>query len=332
MPVKIILCRNKRHRGITTCTVTSHLDKFDSWQHTNNVKEIYGTIRFYSESGISSTSVRLKMVNKLLYITQEVYSRIYHAVIMTANTQIHDAVINCSKAYESYELWHHRFGHPGEKLMNDIGKPITGTPNLWHKHRFFKYPCCQDRKMTKMIQGHKSVQTAKIPGNVFLMDFGFMRGPKQGNDKKGKILSSFDSFTLYLLVTNEASRFVWIFLTKDKNPPIDIVGTFLDQKGLKSGMRRVRIDKGGELAKSSAFRNLIQKQTYILKITGSDTSFQNSLSERLHRTFVDTMRTMLQAACLTNMYRSYALLHAVYLKNRLPRKAVKILHMRCIRY
>jgi len=96
-----------------TDTVTSHLDKFDSWQQTNNVKEGYGTIRFYSESGISNTIVQLEMVNKLWYITQEAYSHIHHAETTTADTQIHDAVINRSKAYESYELWHHRLGHPG---------------------------------------------------------------------------------------------------------------------------------------------------------------------------------------------------------------------------
>ena len=35
------------------------------------------------------------------------------------------------------------------------------------------------------------------------------------------------------------------------------------------------------------------------------------------------VRTMIQGAGLPNTYWSYALLHAVYLKNRLPHKAVK---------
>ena len=70
--------------------------------------------------------------------------------------------------------------------------------------------------MTKMIKEHKSKQTAKIPGNRFLMNFSFVRGPKQGKDEKGNILSSFNGFTSYLLVANEASRFVWVFLIKDK--------------------------------------------------------------------------------------------------------------------
>ena len=99
-------------------------------------------IRFYSESGVSSTMVRLGMGNKLWYITQEAYSHIHHAATTKSDTQIHDAVINRSKSYESYELWHHRLGHPGENSMNDIGKLTTGTPNLWRKHRLFKCPYC----------------------------------------------------------------------------------------------------------------------------------------------------------------------------------------------
>jgi len=58
--------------------------------------------------------------------------------------------------------------------MNDIGKLTTGTPSLWRKHRFLKCPCCRDGKTTKTIRGHKSGQTAKIPGNRIPMDFGFM--------------------------------------------------------------------------------------------------------------------------------------------------------------
>ena len=39
---------------------------------------------------------------------------------------------------------------------------------------------------------------------------------------------------------------------------------------------------------------------------------------RRDRTYGEVMRTMIMAAGLPNMYWSYALLHAVYIKNRLP--------------
>jgi len=88
-------------------------------------------------------------------------------------------------------------------------------------------------------------------------------------------------------------------------------------------MRRIRTDQGGKLAKSSIFRNLVCKHKYILETAGSGASFHNVLAERPHRTFGNMMHTILQGAGFPKKYWSYALLHAVYLKNKLPHRAVQ---------
>lgn len=87
-------------------------------------------------------------------------------------------------------------------------------------------------------------------------------------------------------------------------------------------MSRVRTDHGGKLAKSSAVRSLLAKHRYILETTGSDASFQNAIAKRPHRTHGNTMRNMLDGVGLSNKYWSAALNHAIYLKNRLPRRAI----------
>jgi hypothetical protein len=53
-------------------------------------------------------------------------------------------------------------------------------------------------------------------------------------------------------VVDEASQYVWVFLTKSKEPPLDIVDKFLDRFGLKDG-GLVQTDQGGKLARSTAF-------------------------------------------------------------------------------
>ena len=60
----------------------------------------------------------------------------------------------------------------------------------------------------------------------------------------------------------------------------------------------------------------------MLETTFSDASFQNGKAERPHRTYGYMMRTMLHGADLLNTYRSYSLIHAVYLKNRMPHRAL----------
>ena len=48
------------------------------------------------------------------------------------------------------------------------------------------------------------------------------------------------------------------------------------------------------------------------------------MAERPNRTFGDMMRSMLHGANLGPEYWSWALLHAVYVKNRLPHRAMGI--------
>ncbi len=63
------------------------------------------------------------------------------------------------------------------------------------------------------------------------MDFGFMQASSSDyngqRNSVNRVVSSWDGFSLYLLVVDEASWYVWVFLTKLKEPPLDIINTFL---------------------------------------------------------------------------------------------------------
>ena len=114
------------------------------------------------------------------------------------------------------------------------------------------------------------------------MDYGFVRGPSTKKEKKGYILLIIDGYTSYLLITDEVPRYNWVFLINDKKPPISIVNTFMEHHDLKSGMHRVRTYQDGELAKSEKFKKLVHKHNYILETIGSDTLFQNALTDTPH--------------------------------------------------
>jgi len=87
-----------------------------------------------------------------------------------------------------------------------------------------------------------------------------------------------------------------------KNPPIKTIINFLSTHRRKSGLRRMRTDQGGELAKSTAFRRCILNTGYTLEITGAGASFQNAISKQPHRTLTNMMRTMLLGANLDSSY------------------------------
>jgi hypothetical protein len=73
------------------------------------------------------------------------------------------------------------------------------------------------------------------------MDFGFMcasssdLGPGTADRSQNRVIFSYDGFSSYLLIVNEASRYIWVFLTKSKEPPLDIVSAFLRQHGHPGG-------------------------------------------------------------------------------------------------
>jgi hypothetical protein len=89
-------------------------------------------------------------------------------------------------------------------------------------------------------------KTIRSIGEMFYMDFGFVRGTGFANkDKTGKLVTSIDGYRAYLLIIEGYSRYVWILLTKTKHPPISYLTTFLELHGKKEGRRIIRTDKGG---------------------------------------------------------------------------------------
>jgi hypothetical protein len=129
-----------------------------------------------------------------------------------------------------------------------------------------------------------------------------------------------------LALTNapdEASYYMWVFLTSSKDPPIDIIDQFLRKFGHKDG-GSIRTDQGGELAGSSALSDMIlSNHLYVYEPTGADSPSQNGATEIYNDKLAVRTRTLLYGAGLPANFWSSALLHAVYLHNRLVHSTTK---------
>ena len=68
---------------------------------------------------------------------------------------------------------------------------------------------------------------------------------------------------------------------------------------------------------------MLKEEEFTPEITGTDSSQQNAIGERPHRNLAQMMRCMLHSAELGPAYWSFALAHAVYIKNHLPHSAIK---------
>jgi hypothetical protein len=156
------------------------------------------------------------------------------------------------------------------------------------------------------------------------MDFGFLCASTDDytrpNKDTDRIVLSYDGHCAYLLIVDSASRRVWAFLTKSKELPIAILSAFMSKYGTGNGI--IRTDQGGELARSNAFRETMLKDFgYVVECTGADSSSQNGGAKIYNNTLAVKVWTLLYGSGLPAKFWSAALLHAVYLHNRLVHSA-----------
>jgi hypothetical protein len=175
---------------------------------------------------------------------------------------------------------------------------------------------------------HARLECLPIADCRYQMDFGFPRGSLfQGtNIHTSNTYTSIDGYRAYLIIILYPQRRVWVFLVKNKKPPIEIVRQFLRRYDIQENtLRVIRTDQGGELWTSHAFKKLCCDEFhYVLQPTAPGAPSQNGMVERPNRTFGKMMRCMLHAAGLGPQFWSFALLHAVYIYNRLPHSSTGV--------
>ena len=218
------------------------------------------------------------------------------------------------------ELWAARLGFCGEWQLDVIPACADGLPTQFDYHPF-RYIDHKEQARVRRQAAGRVAERVEGCGQCFYLDFGFMRASAKHfgdkDDGKDSVVRSFDGFNSYLAIVDEHSRYGWVFLCASKDPPIEEMSAHLQTFGLKTG-GILRCDQGGELAKCSEFiTEMKSRHGYVVEPTGADSPSQNGGVERWNQTWATTVRALLYGAALEAKYWSAALLHAVYLHNRL---------------
>ena len=85
------------------------------------------------------------------------------------------------------------------------------------------------------------------------------------NTRKPATQRSYDGYLAYLLIVDVASRYTWIFLLKDKQPPIQIIDNFLQKYGTakrRTNQTLITTSNDTTLQKSKQFKQLCHKRGY----------------------------------------------------------------------
>jgi dUTP pyrophosphatase len=321
-----------------TDIVINNISNYKGWGQYSDLDTSTGYIEFYGRTGIENLRFTLTASNGLWFYTNNVGTEDYD-VWSTYAVSGTPTIKRLTQA-GSYALGHQRYAHSGERILSTVHLDLDDQPQL-KKPEFFKCLTCMlatgDQRATTE-HNHipiphdiidwfdDSVLEADanlLPGQRFHMDFGFMKGSGYSKeDEEGRTITSIDGYRSYLLIIDHKTRYLWVFLRKTKKLPLDIVEKFLKEHGHPTAHNRtVRTDKGGELWGSQAFRKVVDDNGYIMDPTAPKSSFQNGMSERPNRTLAKMVRSLLHGAGLGPEYWSFALLHGVFIKNRIRHSA-----------
>ncbi|GJY12740.1 putative ribonuclease H-like domain-containing protein [Tanacetum coccineum] len=178
-------------------------------------------------------------------------------------------------------LWHRRLGHVNFKTMNKL---VRGN----------------------LVRGTKLVSSISQPLQMLHMDLFGLTFVKSLNKK------------MYcLVVTDDFSRFSWVFFLASKDETSGILKTFITgiENQINHKVKIIRCDNGTE------FKNSEMNQFYEMKgikreFSVARTPQQNRVAERKNRTLIEAARTMLADSLLPTTFWAEAINTACYVQNR----------------
>ncbi|GJS41990.1 putative ribonuclease H-like domain-containing protein [Tanacetum coccineum] len=206
------------------------------------------------------------------------------------------------------KLWHRRLGHINFKNLNKLvkGNLVRGLPSKVFKNDHTCVACHKGKQ-------HRASCKAKLerlitkPLHTLHMD---LFGPTS--------VKSINHASYCLVITDDCTRFCWVFFLASKDETSGILQTFIRQieNQLSHKVKIIRSDNGTEFKNRDMLEfcgNKGIKQEY----SNARTPQQNGVAERMNRTLIEAARTMLADSLLPTTFWAEAVSTACYIFNRI---------------
>ncbi|GJU28120.1 retrovirus-related pol polyprotein from transposon TNT 1-94 [Tanacetum coccineum] len=205
------------------------------------------------------------------------------------------------------KMWHRRLGHINFKNLNKLvkGNLVRGLPSKVFRNDHTCVACHKGKQ-------HRASCKAKLerlitePLHTLHMD---LFGPTS--------VKSINHASYCLVITDDCTRFSWVFFLASKDETSGILQNFIRQieNQLNHRVKIIRSDNGTEFKNRDMLEfcgNKGIKQEY----SNARTPQQNGVAERKNRTLIEAARTMLADSLLPTTFWAEAVSTACYVLNR----------------
>ncbi|GJQ96646.1 putative ribonuclease H-like domain-containing protein [Tanacetum coccineum] len=205
------------------------------------------------------------------------------------------------------KLWHRRLGHVNFKNINKLvkGHLVRGLPS---KVFMNDHTCvaCKKGKQHKASYKAKLERIIRKPLELLHMD---LFGPVS--------IESINKKRYCLVVTDDFSRFSWVFFLATKDETSEILCNLIIglEKQLNHNVKIIRCDNGTEF-KNYVMNEFCAKKGIKREFSVARTPQQNGVAERKNRTLIEAARTMLADSLLPIPFWAEAVNTACYVLNR----------------
>ncbi|PWA55505.1 ribonuclease H-like domain-containing protein [Artemisia annua] len=208
---------------------------------------------------------------------------------------------------EEAHLWHRRLGHVNFKNINKLvkGNLVKGLPSKTFKT---DHSClaCKKGKQHNASCKKLGERTVREPLELLHMDF---FGPVS--------VSSLNKKKYCLVVTDDCSRFSWVFFLGFKDDTFDAIHDLIIslENQLRLKVRGIRCDNGTEF-KNKLMDDFCASKGIKREFSITRTPQQNGVAERKNGTLIEAARTMLADSLLPIQFWAEAVSAACYILNR----------------
>ncbi|GJW85414.1 putative ribonuclease H-like domain-containing protein [Tanacetum coccineum] len=203
--------------------------------------------------------------------------------------------------------WHRRLGHVNFKTLNKLvkGNLVRGLPSKIFQN---DHTCvaCQKGKQHKASCKAKSVSSISQPLQLLHMD---LFGPTS--------VRSINHKTYCLVITDDFSRFSWVFFLRTKDETSGILKDFIRQieNQLNKKVKTIRCDNGTEF-KNRDMIELCGSKGIKKEYSNARSPQQNRVAERKNKTLIEATSTILADSFLPNTFWVEVVSTACYVLNR----------------